>query len=129
MGADAWTGTALVVEDEESIAMLVRSYLERDGFTVVRAGCGRAALAAVHRRPVLVAVLGRGLPASDGFGVCNRIRNGSRVRILLVTGRDEGPERVSGLELGADDCVTKPVSPGELIARVKAVRRRAEPWL
>jgi DNA-binding response OmpR family regulator len=129
MAGDAWTGTALVVEDEESIAALVRSYLERDGFNVVRAGCGREALAEVDRRPVRVVVLDIGLPDMDGFEVCKRIRNGSRVPILMLTARDEEPDRVSGLELGADDYLTKPFSPRELIARVKAVLRRAEPWL
>jgi DNA-binding response OmpR family regulator len=129
MAGEAWTGTALVVEDEESIAALVRSYLERDGFNVVRAGCGREALAEVDRRPVRVVVLDIGLPDMDGFEVCKRIRNGSRVPILMLTARDEEPDRVSGLELGADDYLTKPFSPRELIARVKAVLRRAEPWL
>jgi len=129
MSSHAWTGTALVVEDEESIASLVGSYLERDGFNVVRAGCGREALAEVDRRPVRVVVLDIGLPDMDGFEVCRRIRNGSRVPILMLTARDEEPDRISGLELGADDYLTKPFSPRELIARVKAVLRRAEPWL
>ena len=129
MSAHAWGGTALVVEDEESIAALVRSYLERDGFTVVRAGRGVDALAEVERRPVRVVVLDIGLPDMDGFEVCRRIRSESRVPILMLTARDEEPDRVSGLELGADDYLTKPFSPRELIARVKAVLRRAEPWL
>ena len=129
MAGDAWTGTALVVEDEESIAALVRSYLERNGFNVVRAGCGREALAEMDRRPVRVVVLDIGLPDMDGFEVCKLIRNESRVPILMLTARDEEPDRVSGLELGADDYLTKPFSPRELIARVRAVLRRAEPWL
>jgi two-component system, OmpR family, response regulator len=129
MTGHAWGGTALVVEDEESIAALVRSYLERDGFNVVRAGRGEDALAEVERRPVRVIVLDIGLPDMDGFEVCRRIRSGSRVPILMLTARDEEPDRVSGLELGADDYLTKPFSPRELIARVKAVLRRAEPWL
>jgi len=129
MAGEAWTGTALVVEDEESIAALVRSYLERDGFNVVRAGCGREALAEIDRRTVRVVVLDIGLPDMDGFEVCKLIRNESRVPILMLTARDEEPDRVSGLELGADDYLTKPFSPRELIARVKAVLRRAEPWL
>ena len=129
MTAQAWGGTALVVEDEESIAALVRSYLERDGFTVVRTGRGEDALAEVQRRPVRVVVLDIGLPDMDGFEVCRRIRSGSRVPILMLTARDEEPDRVSGLELGADDYLTKPFSPRELMARVRAVLRRAEPWL
>jgi DNA-binding response OmpR family regulator len=125
----AWGGTALVVEDEDSIATLVHSYLERNGFTVVRAECGEEALAEVERRPVRVIVLDIGLPDMDGFEVCRRIRCDSRVPILMLTARDEEPDRVSGLELGADDYLTKPFSPRELVARVKAVLRRAEPWL
>ena len=118
-----------MVEDEDSIATLVHSYLERDGFTVVRAERGEDALAEVERRPVRVIVLDIGLPDMDGFEVCRRIRSDSRVPILMLTARDEEPDRVSGLELGADDYLTKPFSPRELVARVKAVLRRAEPWL
>jgi DNA-binding response OmpR family regulator len=129
MNGQAWGGTALVVEDEESIAALVHSYLQRDGFTVVRAGRGADALAEIERRPVRVIVLDIGLPDMDGFEVCRRIRSESRVPILMLTARDEEPDRVSGLELGADDYLTKPFSPRELLARVKAVLRRAEPWL
>jgi len=129
MSEHPWGGTALVVEDEDSIATLVHSYLERDGFTVVRAERGAEALAEIERRPVRVIVLDIGLPDMDGFEVCRRIRSESRVPILMLTARDEEPDRVSGLELGADDYLTKPFSPRELVARVKAVLRRAEPWL
>ena len=122
-------GTALVVEDEDSIASLVRSYLERDGFTVVRARSGEQALEELDRHPVRVVVLDVGLPDMDGFDVCRKIRAGSRVPILMLTARDEEPDRVTGLELGADDYVTKPFSPRELLARVRAVLRRAETWL
>jgi DNA-binding response OmpR family regulator len=121
-------GTALVVEDEDSIASLVRSYLERDGFTVVRARTGGEALAELERRPVRVVVLDIGLPDMDGFDVCRSIRSYSAVPILMLTARDEEPDRVSGLELGADDYVTKPFSPRELLARVRAVLRRTETW-
>ena len=95
----------------------------------MRAERGAEALAEVERRPVRVIVLDIGLPDMDGFEVCRRIRSGSRVPILMLTARDEEPDRVSGLELGADDYLTKPFSPRELVARVKAVLRRAEPWL
>jgi len=95
----------------------------------VRAERGEDALAEVERRPVRVIVLDIGLPDMDGFEVCRRIRSDSRVPILMLTARDEEPDRVSGLELGADDYLTKPFSPRELVARVKAVLRRAEPWL
>jgi DNA-binding response OmpR family regulator len=122
-------GTALVVEDEDSIATLVTSYLERDGFTVVRTRKGAEALAELDRHPVRVVLLDVGLPDMDGFDVCRSIRARSRVPILMLTARDEEPDRVSGLELGADDYVTKPFSPRELLARVKAVLRRAETWL
>jgi DNA-binding response OmpR family regulator len=122
-------GTALVIEDEDSIAALVRSYLERDGFTVVRARSGKDALVELERRPVRVVVLDIGLPDLDGFEVCRRIRAHSRVPILMLTARDEEPDRVTGLELGADDYLTKPFSPRELLARVRAVLRRSEAWL
>jgi DNA-binding response OmpR family regulator len=121
-------GTALLVEDEESIASLVRTYLERDGFTVVHATDGATALAHLERRPVRVVLLDVGLPDMDGFDVCTRIRAGSRVPILMLTARDEEPDRVTGLEVGADDYVTKPFSPRELLARVRAVLRRVETW-
>ena len=122
-------GTALVVEDEDSIASLIRSYLERDGFATVRARTGEEALAELERNPIRVVVLDIGLPDMDGFDVCSRIRERSRVPVVMLTARDEEPDRINGLELGADDYVTKPFSPRELLARVKAVLRRAETWL
>jgi len=122
-------GTALVVEDEESIASLVRSYLERDGFNVVLTRRGGEALDQLENHPVRVVVLDIGLPDMDGFEVCRHIRARSGVPIVMLTARDEEPDRVSGLELGADDYVTKPFSPRELLARVRAVLRRAEAWL
>jgi len=122
-------GTALVVEDEDSIAALVRSYLERDGFTIVRARTGEEALTMLERNPVRLVVLDIGLPDIDGFDVCSRIRERSRVPVVMLTARDEEPDRINGLELGADDYVTKPFSPRELLARVRAVLRRAETWL
>jgi DNA-binding response OmpR family regulator len=122
-------GTALVVEDEDSIASLVRSYLERDGFTIVRARSGEEALAELERNTIRVVVLDIGLPDIDGFDVCSRIRETSRVPVVMLTARDEEPDRINGLELGADDYVTKPFSPRELLARVKAVLRRSEAWL
>src|SRR5262245_13422026 len=129
MHAALRAGTALVVEDEDSIASLVRSYLERDGFNVVHARAGGEALEELEKHPVRVVVLDIGLPDMDGFDVCRSIRERSRVPILMLTARDEEPDRVSGLELGADDYVTKPFSPRELLARVKAVLRRAETWM
>src|SRR5262245_20154742 len=120
-------GTALVVEDEESIASLVRAYLQRDGYRVVCAASGAEALVAVERERPQIVVLDLGLPDIDGFEVCRRIRARSAVPILMLTARDEEPDRVAGLEVGADDYVAKPFSPRELLARVKAILRRSEP--
>ena len=117
----------LVVEDERSIGELVRTYLERDGYQVVWARSGEEALAELPRHPVRLVVLDVGLPGIDGFAACREIRSRSRVPIIMLTARDEEADRVAGLEVGADDYVTKPFSPRELVARVKAVLRRAEP--
>jgi DNA-binding response OmpR family regulator len=120
-------GTVLLVEDEASIADLVRLYLERDGFRVVWRTDGPSGLAAVDtERPRLV-LLDLMLPGMDGFEVTRALRQRGRVPIIVVTAREEEADRVLGLELGADDYVTKPFSPRELVARVKAVLRRAEP--
>jgi DNA-binding response OmpR family regulator len=117
----------LLVEDEESIGALVRAYLERNGYRVAWVRSGEDALASLVRvRPSLV-LLDIGLPGKDGFDVCRSIRARSAVPIVMLTARDEEPDRVAGLEVGADDYVTKPFSPRELAARVKAVLRRTEP--
>ena len=121
------SGTILLVEDEPSIASLVRAYLERDLYTVVWASNGTDALAALDRHQIRMVILDVGLPDIDGFEVCRRIRKRSQVPILMLTARDEEPDRVAGLELGADDYITKPFSPRELVARMKAVMRRVEP--
>jgi DNA-binding response OmpR family regulator len=119
-------GTVLVVDDEPNIADLVELYLRRDGFRVVKAGTGASALTAVtDHRPRLV-VLDVGLPDIDGLEVCRRLRGSSAIPVIFLTARDTEVDRVLGLELGADDYVTKPFSPAELVARVKAVLRRAE---
>jgi DNA-binding response OmpR family regulator len=120
-------GTVLVVEDEESIGLLVRTYLEREGFQVVWVGGGEAALAEADRHPVRLVVLDVELPGMDGFEVCRRLRARSSVPIVMLTARDEEVDHVAGLEVGADDYVVKPFSPRELVARVKAILRRAEP--
>ena len=121
-------GTVLLVEDEASIADLVRLYLERDGFRVVWRTDGPSGLAAVDaERPRLV-LLDLMLPGMDGFEVTRALRQrGGRVPIIVVTAREEEADRVLGLELGADDYVTKPFSPRELVARVKAVLRAPSP--
>ena len=120
-------GTILLVEDEEDIASLVRAYLERDGFRVLWATRGTEGLAKLERHDVRLAILDLQLPDADGFDVCRAIRSTSSLPIVMLTARDEEVDRVTGLELGADDYVTKPFSPRELTARVRAVLRRVEP--
>ena len=119
-------GTILVVDDEPNIADLVELYLRREGFRVVQAATGEAALKAVgDHRPRLV-VLDVGLPDIDGLEVCRRLRQSTMLPVIFLTARDTEVDRVLGLELGADDYVTKPFSAPELVARVKAVLRRTE---
>lgn len=129
-GRDVTTGTGLVVvaEDDPAVVALLRLYLSRDGFGVAAYSDGPTALQAVRTdRPVAV-VLDIGLPGMDGIEVCRRLRaEGDRTPVLFVTARDEEVDRVLGLELGGDDYVTKPFSPRELVARVHAVLRRAQP--
>jgi two-component system OmpR family response regulator len=119
-------GTVVVVDDERNIADLVELYLQREGYRVEKAGTGRDALQAIaDHRPRLV-VLDVGLPDLDGLEVCRRLRQTSQVPVIFLTARDGEIDRILGLELGADDYVTKPFSPAELVARVKAVLRRAD---
>jgi two-component system alkaline phosphatase synthesis response regulator PhoP len=118
--------TILVVDDEPRIATLVRDYLEHAGFAVLVAGDGRNALAlARSRRPDLV-VLDLGLPGLDGLDVARTLRRDSDVPILMLTARTDEADRIAGLELGADDYVSKPFSPREVVARVRAILRRTE---
>lgn len=116
--------TALVVEDEPEIARLVQQYLEREGFQVAVAYDGPQALELFARLRPDVVVLDLMLPGLDGWEVCRRIREGPPSAVVMVTARDAVEDRVAGLELGADDYVTKPFSPRELVARVRAVLRR-----
>ena len=118
--------TLLLVEDETSIGALIRAYLEREGYRVVWTRTGEEALLELHRRSPKLVVLDVGLPGIDGFEFCRRARAGSSVPIVMLTARDEEPDRVAGLELGADDYVTKPFSPRELAARLRAVLRRVD---
>ena len=122
-------GTILLVEDEEDIASLVRTYLERDGFRVLWTSKGTEGLLELERNEVRLAILDLQLPDTDGFDLCRAIRSCSRLPIVMLTARDEEVDRVTGLELGADDYVTKPFSPRELVARVSAVLRRVRPAL
>ena len=120
-------GTILVVEDEPSVGELVRGYLQRDGYRVLWVRSGEDALVELERHPVKLVILDIGLPGMDGFDVCRAIRRRSQVPILMLTARDEEPDRIVGLEVGADDYLTKPFSPRELVARMKAIFRRTEP--
>ena len=118
-------GLVLVVEDERPIADLQRLYLSREGFGVQVEHDGRAGLAAARRLHPVAIVLDVGLPEMDGVEVCRSLRAaGDWTPVLFVTARDDEVDRVLGLELGADDYITKPFSPRELVARVKAVLRR-----
>jgi DNA-binding response OmpR family regulator len=123
------SGVALVIEDDEAISALVGAYLEQAGFDVVRECTGEGGLDAAGRQKPRVVVLDLGLPDFDGFELCRRLRGDADVPILILTARDEEADRIIGLELGADDYVTKPFSPRELVARVRAVLRRVEPTL
>ena len=119
-------GTIVVVDDEPNIADLVDLYLAREGFRVLKTDTGEAGLRAVKdHRPRLV-VLDVGLPDLDGLEVCKRLRATSQIPVIFLTARDSEVDRVLGLELGGDDYVTKPFSPAELVARVKAVLRRVD---
>ena len=116
----------MVVDDEPKIVQLARDYLEHAGFAVVVAHDGQAALATARaERPDLI-VLDLGLPRLDGLDVARTLRRDSNVPIVMLTGRSEESDKLVGLELGADDYVTKPFSPKELVARVRAVLRRAQ---
>ena len=118
--------TILVVDDEPRIVELARDYLEHAGFRVITANDGRAALdVARHHRPDLI-VLDLGLPGLDGLDVTRELRRDGSLPIVMVTARDDELDKVLGLELGADDYLTKPFSPRELVARVKAVLRRTD---
>jgi DNA-binding response OmpR family regulator len=120
-------GTIVVVEDDPNIADLIDMYLRRDGHRVISVDRGEAGLEAVARERPRLVILDIGLPGDiDGFEVCRRIRATSSIPVLMLTARDEEIDRVLGFELGADDYVTKPFSPRELAARVKAIIRRSE---
>jgi len=121
------SGVALVIEDDEAIGDVVSTYLEQAGFEVVRGRTGEDGLAEVERSGPRVVVLDLGLPDVDGLELCRRLRVDGDVPIVILTARDEEADRVIGLELGADDYLTKPFSPRELVARVRAVLRRADP--
>ena len=115
---------ALVVEDEPPLARLVSAYLEREGFTVDVAGDGEEALRLAREREPGVVVLDLMLPGIDGIEVCRRLRGFSDAYVVMLTARAEEVDRIVGLSTGADDYVAKPFSPGELVARIRAMLRR-----
>ncbi|MFQ5407467.1 MAG: response regulator [Anaerolineales bacterium] len=119
--------TILVIEDEAKIVRLVRMYLEEAGYTVVTATDGEQGLFAFRREKPSLVVLDLALPKLDGLEVCRTIRRDSNVPIIMLTARSEEIDKLLGLELGADDYITKPFSPRELVARVRTVLRRAGP--
>jgi DNA-binding response OmpR family regulator len=127
-------GTILVVDDEPNIADLVELYLRKEGFRVLKAGTGEDGLAAARRERPRLVVLDVGLPGIDGLEVCKRLRadpalgasSGPGIPVIFLTARDGEIDRILGLEMGADDYLTKPFSPRELVARVKAILRRSE---
>lgn len=116
----------MVVDDDENIAQLVRLYLEKEGFEVISFLRGDSALSAFKSNPPALVLLDIMLPGMDGWQVCRAIRQISGIPIIMLSAKDETFDKVLGLELGADDYVTKPFEPKELIARVKAVLRRGQ---
>ncbi len=118
--------TILVVDDEPKIIKLARDYLEKSAFRVLSAGDGKTALAIARREKPALIVLDLMLPEMDGLDVCRALRRESDVPIIMLTARAEETDQLVGLELGADDYITKPFSPRALVARVRAVLRRAQ---
>ena len=119
--------TILVVEDETSIASFVAAYLRNAGYAVTTAASAQAALIQLASEAPALVILDLNLPDGDGVELCRRIRKTSDVPILMLTARDEDIDKIIGLEVGADDYMTKPFNPRELVARVKSILRRAAP--
>jgi two-component system alkaline phosphatase synthesis response regulator PhoP/two-component system response regulator ResD len=118
----------LLVDDEPNIVQLARLYLEREGFRIEAVGDGLAALAAVSRLQPSLVVLDIMLPGLDGLEVCRRLQaEPTSPPVLMLTARDEDVDKIIGLEIGADDYMTKPFNPRELVARAKAILRRPAP--
>ena len=117
--------TILIADDEASIRDLARLYLEKEGFRVRTAMDGAAALDEVRRDPPALLILDLMMPQMDGWEVCRRVRAESNLPILMLTARDQDIDKIVGLEMGADDYLTKPFNPRELVARVRAILRRA----
>ena len=119
--------TILVVDDEANIRDLARMYLEKDGYRVDTVTNGTDALAYIKQTPPALVVLDLMLPEMDGWEVCRRVRADSNLPILMLTARDDDIDKIVGLEMGADDYLTKPFNPRELVARVRAILRRMTP--
>ena len=117
--------TILIADDEASIRDLARLYLEKEGFRVRTAEDGAATLDEVRRDPPALLILDLMMPRMDGWEVCRRVRAESNLPILMLTARDQDIDKIVGLEMGADDYLTKPFNPRELVARVRAILRRA----
>lgn len=117
----------LLVDDEPSILQLARMYFERDGFRILEAADGEVAMDVIQKEKPALIVLDVMLPKLDGFDVCRRLRShGDQTPVIMLTARDEDIDKILGLELGADDYLTKPFNPRELIARARAILRRSE---
>ena len=116
----------LIADDNESITSILESYARKEGFTVILAKDGAAALRIATENPFDIVLLDVMMPKLDGFSVCKEIRKTSNVPIIMITARGEDFERIMGLEIGADDYIVKPFSPQEVMARVKAILRRLE---
>jgi len=116
----------LLIEDDDAIADMLRTFFERDGYRFLHALTGEEAVERLRIRPVSAILLDLNLPGIDGVETCRRIREFSNTPVIMLTARDTEVDKVLGLEMGADDYVTKPFSPRELLARVKAVLRRSE---
>jgi two-component system alkaline phosphatase synthesis response regulator PhoP len=119
------TARVVIVDDDESIRELASLYLRKEGFDVVAAPDGVAGVELIEREQPSIVILDLMLPGMSGYDVCRRVRSASDVPIIMLTARDEDVDKIVGLELGADDYLTKPFNPRELVARVRAILRRA----
>lgn len=120
------TETILLVDDEQRIIDLAKMYIEQENYTVISSNDGRDALERILTENPALVVLDLMLPGMDGLEICRRVRRQSDVPIIMLTARDEDIDKIVGLELGADDYLTKPFNPRELVARIKAILRRVE---
>ncbi len=116
----------LMVDDEKKIVDIVKAYLEKEGYQVIVAYDGKSALESARTQSPDLIILDLMLPEIAGWDVCRTLRKNSDIPIIMLTARDEVPDKIVGLELGADDYVTKPFSPNEVVSRVRAVLRRSE---